>query len=93
MPRGRVKGSKREVRPQIVDEILEPFYIKIEDSSFSILKRGEVQPWGYYSHLGNALDKIAKFKLANSTVKSFSLQGYISQLEKLSNTIKSTIKF
>lgn len=79
-------------RPIIKDENLNPYYIKLEDSSFTVFKEGDNNPWGYYGKLEYALEKIALFKLANSKIKTFSLSEYITRLENSFNTLKQTIK-
>lgn len=91
-PKGRLKGSKMEERPVIKDENLSPYFIKLEDKSFTVMKEGDVQPWGYYTSLEYALEKITLFKLANSKIKTFSLSEYIARLENSFNALKQTIK-
>jgi len=84
--RGRQKGQTfepREPKAVIKDALLEPFYIKIDDKSFSVMKGTEILAWGYYTNLGSALRAITKFKMAEKTNTVFSLKEYISQHESI----------
>ncbi len=88
--RGRKKGTTE--RPTIKDPLLSPFYIQIEESSFTVLKENDPVAYGYYVSLAVALERIVKFKMALGTEKNFSLSEYISQYIQSTNKFLSTIK-
>lgn len=89
--RGRKAGPTS--KPLIKDPLLDPFYIQVEDGSFTVLKEGEAIAWGFYHSLSTALEKIAKFKLASNKEKIFSLTEYIQSYEKSIDKLLQTIKF
>lgn len=89
--RGRKKGEKMEPKAMIIDPVLDPFQIKVEESSFTVVKNNEVQPWGYYTTLSNALRSVAKFKLGLDKNKTFTLDEYISRHENAVKEITNKI--
>lgn len=88
--RGRKKGSID--RPTIKDPLLHPFFIQIEESSFTVFKENDPVAFGYYVSLAVALERIVKFKLALGEEKNFSLSEYISQYIQSTNKFITTIK-
>lgn len=89
--RGRKKGSGGQ-KPTISDPILSPFYIQLEENSFTILKEDETSAYGYFGSLANALKKIVVLKLQLTPKKVFSLQEYITTFENSINKLNQTIK-
>lgn len=83
--RGRQKGQTLD-RCYIRDEQIHPYYIKITDTSFDVMKEGDVMAVGYFGNLVSALQKIATLK-TNSRREKFSLSDYIKEYRSISEAI------
>lgn len=91
MTRGKKVGH---VKPQITikDEMINPYYVSVDENQFTVQIEGSTLPLGYYSTLEVAIKRIAKYKLVEnlnqSTVdlNSF-LKAYDTILSQINNRI------
>lgn len=91
--RGRKAGEVYNVT--IKDKVLDPFYIKVDESCFAVFKINDPNGFAYCSNLSNALNKIVKLQLALPAQKDkqYSLAEFINQYTQATKTISQTIKF
>ena len=91
MARGKKAGH---VKPQVTikDETLEPYYVSMDESQFTVMIEGSTLPLGYYGKLENALLKIARYKtLDGLNQTSVDLNGFLSSYEATVNKISNRI--
>lgn len=82
----------------IKDRLIEPYFIKVSDSSFDLFK-GSVSEkgnyveysYGYYSKLSSCLLKVSKLKTLESE-EEMTISQYLDKLEKVTKEITETIK-
>jgi hypothetical protein len=94
MARGRKTGSKNIPSATIKDDLLVPYWIRLEDNSYIVYKEGTIHPRGYFTSLPYALKHIIQAKLSESTYKeSYTVQSYIesfkNEIHKLTNILQT----
>lgn len=81
--RGRPKGvtlPPRDAKSIIKDPVIEPFWIRLEEKSFVLLKGDEQAPWGYFTTLPSCLKRLVGIKLQEGE-KEFTLKEYVNQFQ------------
>jgi len=91
MPRGKQKGYKKN-SIKIQDTVMDPYYILNEDRQFILMKKGSSIAQGYFNTLAGALKAtVREVNLETNTQKTFTLKQYISEFEKVNNSILEAV--
>lgn len=90
MSEKKKRGSKQKVI--IRDEMLTPFYIEVDDTSYNLYKESSTLAEGYYSTLAGALRKVARSQVV-SNANEMSLREYVDLMEGSYNKLTETFKF
>ncbi len=81
----------------IKDEVLQPYYIRVETDQYSVHKEGVegssyIPPAeGYYPNLELALNKIADLKARNNLPEVLALESYVNQLTQSKAEVLASI--
>lgn len=91
MPRGKQKGYKKN-SIKIQDPVLDPFYILNEDRQFILMKKGSTIAQGYFSTFAGALKSAARdLNLEKHSQKTYSIEKYIKEFEKINTNILNAV--
>jgi len=92
MARGKQKGFKKSTIT-IKDDVLEPYYISVEEKQYVLMKEGSTIAVGYYGKLANALQTVAKLvNLERNASKTLSIRGFIDTLEEMNESILKVVE-
>ena len=84
----RKKRAAKE-KTIIRDEMLTPFFIEVDDTSYNLYKEGSTLAEGYYSTLSGALRKVIRTKVVSSN-DEVSLKEYVNIMESSYNKLTET---
>ena len=91
MARGKQKGHQKAMLT-IMDEMLEPYYITLDESQYTLMTEGSTLPIGYYNNLGNTLQKIARLLTVKaSNQEQVNLSEYLNRYDAISTKLNNTI--
>tara|TARA_Y100001963_G_scaffold49459_1_gene69388 strand:+ start:175 stop:453 length:279 start_codon:yes stop_codon:yes gene_type:complete len=90
MSRGRQKGQTKRMSI-IEDPIIAPYVIHVEEDQFVLVDSSKDKPLGYYSDLGNAIQRVSRMGLANQK-ESYTLTGFIESYNNIKNKITEPFK-
>ena len=86
--------KKKEVKKKVVirDVSLEPYYIEVDESCYTVCKTGTSVTEGYYSSMLAALERISKNLLTvqNAGVE-LNLKSYKLELKKINDSIATAL--
>ena len=88
--RGRQKGQTKRMS-KIVDPIIAPYEIQVEEDQFVLVDTEKDKPLGYYSNLESAIRKVSRMSLANAR-EEYTLTGFIESYNNIKNKLTKTIK-
>ena len=84
----RKKRAAKE-KTIIRDEMLTPFFIEVDDTSYNLYKEGSTLAEGYYSTLPGALRKVIRAKVVSGN-DEVSLKEYVNIMESSYNKLTET---
>lgn len=92
MGRGRQKGQTKDVIT-IKDPLFEKYEIQEDSNCYILVENTESGPTvvGYYTTLGNAVDKLAHGFLINKS-GTYTLEEYVKEYKKIVNEFKQALK-
>jgi hypothetical protein len=91
--KGKGKQSREDSQTKIQDEIIAPYVIYFDGTTFTVVKEkndGKEENIGYFTKLSNSLVSISKLLSNNSN--TLDLKNYIEQYNNISTKITNTIK-
>lgn len=87
MARGKQKGHQKTMTT-IKDEVLEPYYITLDESQYTLMTEGSTLPIGYFSSLRGALGRMARLLTVNELdQKAVSMTEYLSTYDTILNRV------
>lgn len=88
--------KKKEAKKKVVirDISLDPYYIEVDENSYTVCKVGTSITEGYYSSMIAALEKISKSLLAvRNTGVELDLKSYKLELKKINDSIAIALNY
>ncbi len=87
MSKGKQKGHQKTMMT-IKDEVLEPYYITLDESQYTLMTEGSTLPIGYYSSLRGVLRRMARLLTVNELdQKAVSMTEYLSAYDTIMNRV------
>ena len=91
MARGKQKGHQKAMLT-IKDKVLSPYYLTLDESQYTLMTEGSTLPIGYFSNLGNALQKAARLlTVSESNQQQVDLSEFLTRYEDISTKLNNTI--
>ena len=91
MARGKQKGHQKAMLT-IKDKVLAPYYLTLDESQYTLMTEGSTLPIGYYTNLGNALQKASRLLTVNeSNQQQVDLSEFLTRYEDISTKLNNTI--
>lgn len=85
------KGRTKKIYTSIKDELLNPYFIKVDDDNFTVVNESNEDNGLYFcTTLSSALNRIAKMKV-NSKGDTKSLKEYMNEYNEMLNQFKESI--
>lgn len=85
------KGRTKKVYTSIKDELLNPYFIKVDDDNFTVVNETNEDNGLYFcTTLSSALNRIAKMKV-NSKGEVKTIKEYINEYNEMLNQFKENI--
>ena len=75
----------------IKDPVIDPYVIHIEEAQYVLVDSSKDKPIGYYSDLGNAIQRVSRISLANQK-EEFTLAGFIESYNNIKNQLTKPFK-
>ena len=88
--RGRQKGQTKRMS-MIKDPIIAPYEIQVEEDQFVLVDTEKDKPLGYYTDLGNAINRVSRMSLANRK-EDYTLAGFIESFNNITNKLVKPFK-
>ena len=87
MARRKQKGHQKTMTT-IKDKVLEPYYITLDESQYTLMTEGSTLPIGYFSSLRGALGRMARLLTVNELdQKAVSMTEYLSTYDTILNRV------
>ena len=88
--RGRQKGQTKRMSI-IEDPVIAPYIIQVEEDQYVLVDSSKDKPLGYYSDLGNAIQRVSRMGLVNQK-ESYTLTGFIESYNNIKNKLIKPFK-
>ena len=75
----------------IKDPVIDPYVIHIEEDQYVLVDSSKDKPIGYYSDLGNAIQRVSRMGLVNSK-EIYTLTGFIESYNNIKDKITKPFK-
>ena len=87
--------KRRTAKEKVIirDEMLTPYFIEVDETSYNLYKEGSTLAEGYYSTLSGALRKIVRSQIVCNSSDEVSLKDYVNTMESSYNKLTETFKF
>tara|TARA_R110001592_G_scaffold89225_1_gene262535 strand:+ start:119 stop:397 length:279 start_codon:yes stop_codon:yes gene_type:complete len=90
MAKGRQKGQTKIVS-KIIDEVLEPYELWMEEDQVVLMDIVKNKPLGYYGSLESAIKRISKLSLVSKKT-DYTLAGFIESYNNITNKLVKNFK-
>lgn len=88
--------KKKEAKSKVLikDSSLDPYYIEVDESSYTVCKIGTTVTEGYYSSMVAALEKVSRSLLTiRNTGVELDLKSYKLELKKINDSIAIALNY